>query len=48
VTADYYRGPVGPDGKFIASMIVIFPTFFLAAVEGEILVLKVLSWTGLL
>ena len=47
-TAGHYKGPVGPDPKFLASLIVIIPTTLILLYEIEIFVLECLIWLGII
>ena len=47
-TAGFYKGPVGPDPKFLASLIVIIPTTLILLYEIEIFVLRSLIWLGII
>jgi hypothetical protein len=44
----YYKGPVGPDGKYIASLVLVVPVFLWLVIEVEILVIKILWWLDIL
>jgi hypothetical protein len=42
--ADYFKGPVGPEPKFLASMLVLPAVFYALVIYVEVLLLQLYFW----